>query len=68
MVKFLADEFTQQMVKLDYLDNAINNFIPIRSDEKNLPLYYLTFFSKHKTGYDFWKKVKMRNTEPELEF
>lgn len=68
LVKFLADEFTQQMVKLGYLDNAINNFIPIRSNEKNLPLYYLAFFSKHKTGYDFWKKVKMRNTEPELEF
>lgn len=68
LVKFLADEFTSQMVKIGYRREAINNFISIRSDEKNLPLYYLAFFSKHPTGYDFWNKVRKRNTEPELDF
>ena len=66
LVKFLADEFTKQMVSLGYKPEAIDNFIPIRSDEKNLPLYYLAFFSKHERGYDFWKKVKNLSTEPEL--
>lgn len=68
LVKFLADEFTNQMIKLGYLDEAIDNFISIHSDEKNLPLYYLAFFSKHPRGYDFWKKVKNISTEPELGF
>ena len=66
LVKFLADEFTGQMVKLGYLDIAINNFISIRSDENNLPLYYLAFFSKNERGYDFWKKVKKISEEPQL--
>lgn len=66
LVKFLADEFTNQMVKLNYKEEAINNFIPFHSEEKNLPLYYLAFYSRHPKGYDFWKKVKKRNEEPNL--
>lgn len=66
LAKFLADEFTGQMVKLGYLDIAIDNFISIKSDENNLLLYYLAFFSKHERGYDFWKKVKKLSEEPEL--
>lgn len=64
LVKFLADEFTNQMVKLGYREEAINNFIPFRSYKKNLPLYYLAFYSRHPKGYDFWKKVKQRNSNP----
>ena len=29
----------------------------IRLPNKNVPLYYLTFYSKHKRGLDFIKKV-----------
>ena len=66
LVKFLADEFTNKMVSLNYKQDAINNFISIRSEEKNLPLYYLAFYSRNSRGYDFWKKVKKRNEEPGL--
>lgn len=66
LVKFLADEFTDKMVSLNYKSEAINNFISIRSDEKNLPLYYLGFYSRSSRGYDFWKKVKKRNEQPGL--
>ncbi|MBS3945855.1 MAG: three-Cys-motif partner protein TcmP [Melioribacter sp.] len=66
LVKFLADEFTSQMVKIGYLNQANNNFISIKSDEKNLPLYYLAFYSKHARGYDFWNKVKQLSDQPEL--
>ena len=66
LVKFLADEFTDKMVSLNYKSEAINNFISIRSDEKNLPLYYLGFYSRSTRGYDFWKKVKKRNEHPDL--
>jgi three-Cys-motif partner protein len=64
LAKFLADEFTNQMVELGYRQEAINNFISFRSDEKNLPLYYLAFYTRHPKGYDFWKKVKNRNSDP----
>lgn len=66
LVKFLADEFNSQMVKIDYLDQSNDNFISIKSDDKNLPLYYLAFYSKHNRGYDFWKKVKLLTDQPEL--
>ena len=33
--------------------------IPIRSPEKNVPLYSIIFASKHKRGYDFFKKTCM---------
>lgn len=66
LVKFLADEFTNKMVSLNYKQDAINNFISIRSEEKNLPLYYLAFYSRNSRGYDFWRKVKKRNEEPGL--
>ncbi|MFA6597360.1 MAG: three-Cys-motif partner protein TcmP [Ignavibacteriaceae bacterium] len=68
LVTFLANEFTKKMVSLNYRKETINNYISIRSDEKNLPLYHLMFFSKHPRGYDFWEKVRKRNIEPELEF
>ena len=56
------------MVKLGYRKKALDNFIPIHSDVKNLPLYYLAFFSRNEKGYDFWNKVKNRNVDPELGF
>ncbi len=68
LVTFLANEFTNKMKSLNYSRYTINNYISIRSDEKNLPLYHLMFFSKHPTGYKFWEKVRKRNIEPELEF
>ncbi|MCF8241455.1 MAG: three-Cys-motif partner protein TcmP [Melioribacteraceae bacterium] len=63
-VRFLADEFTKRMVYLGYREEALDNFISIKSDAKNLPLYYLAFYSKHQTGYKFWKTVQQRNNEP----
>jgi len=34
----------------------------IRSNERNLPLYYLSFYSKNPRGVDFFKKVQQRIT------
>ncbi len=53
-VKFLADQYDLKMKELGYL-TAIRH--PIRLPDKNVPLYYLTFYSKHKRGLDFFKKV-----------
>lgn len=60
-VKFLADQYQNQMSKLMY--KPTKHMHPIRSNEKNLPLYYLSFFSKHSTGEDFFVKVQNRVTQ-----
>lgn len=57
-VKFLFDQYKAQMVKLQYKDSI--NAHHIRSNDKNLPLYYLTFFSKHTKGIDFFRTVEER--------
>lgn len=54
-VKFLADKYRDQMVAMGYLEP---HFHQIRSNDKNLPLYYLAFFTKHPRGKDFFKKVE----------
>jgi len=62
-VKFLADQYQEQMKKLGY-QNA-KHMHQIRSNEKNLPLYYLSFYSKHPTGEKFFKEVQKR-VKPQL--
>lgn len=63
-VKFLADQYDENMKELGYL-TAKRHLI--KHPSKNLPLYYLTFYSKHKTGLDFFEKVDDYST-PQLNF
>lgn len=63
-VRFLADQYDRNMRELGYL-TAKRHLIKIPS--KNVPLYYLTFYSKHKTGLDFFEKVDDYST-PQLNF
>jgi three-Cys-motif partner protein len=53
--RFLADFFGRQMKAERYLYKGLRDTVPVRSDEKNLPLYLLMFFSRHPLGYKFWK-------------
>jgi hypothetical protein len=62
-VKFLADQYLLKMKSLDYLPEK--NMHQIRSNEKNLPLYYLAFYSKHPRGIDFYKRIEKYST-PQL--
>lgn len=57
-VKFLAEQYQEQMIKLNYQEEKYMH--QIRSNEKNLPLYYLSFYSKDPRGVDFFKKVQKR--------
>ncbi|MBI1770011.1 MAG: three-Cys-motif partner protein TcmP [Bacteroidetes bacterium] len=59
-VKFLADQYQEQMEKLGF--QKAKHMHQIRSNEKNLPLYYLSFYSKNPRGVDFFKKVQQRVT------
>jgi three-Cys-motif partner protein len=61
---FLAREFALSMESLGYLKQDLHQMKEVRSDEKNLPLYYIALFSKHERGYDFWEKVK-KSSDPQ---
>jgi len=66
-VKFLADQYINKMRSIGYIPEE--NMHQIRSNEKNLPLYYLAFFSKHPRGIDYYKKVeKFSNPQLKLGF
>jgi three-Cys-motif partner protein len=60
---FLAREFASRMVGLGYLPAGLDRMKEVRSDEKNLPLYHLAFFSKHPLGYQFWDEVLKYGTD-----
>jgi three-Cys-motif partner protein len=55
--KFLAQQFAQRMQTLGYLPQPLYNMKMVRSDEKNLRLYYLALFSRHELAYKFWQDV-----------
>jgi len=59
-VKFLGDQYQGKMVGLGY--QSAKHMHQIRSNEKNLPLYYLAFYSKHKRGEEFFEEVRKRIT------
>lgn len=55
---FVVEEFGRSMQKRKYIDPGLKEAILIRSDEKNLPLYRLALYSKHKLGAKFWREAK----------
>ena len=54
---FLVQEYANQMRSIGYKRVSLGKMKEVRSDEKNLPLYHLAFFSKHDLGYKFWDQV-----------
>lgn len=61
--KFLAEEFAVRMETLGYLPTPIHKMKRVRSDEKNLPLYYIAMFSRHPLAHDFWDDVLKYGTD-----
>jgi three-Cys-motif partner protein len=66
--RFLAREFEKRMLSLDYLKSKKGNTKEFRSNERNLPLYHLAFFSRHQRGYDFWEEGMRYTSEPPFDF
>jgi hypothetical protein len=62
-VPFLATEFSASMKSLGYLEQPLERMKMVRSNEKNLPLYYLALFSRHETAYRFWGQVLKYSTD-----
>lgn len=61
--QFLALEFSKSMESLNYLPTPLNRMKLVRSDAKNLPLYYLALFSRHDTAHRFWDEVLRYGTD-----
>jgi three-Cys-motif partner protein len=61
--EFLAAEFATSMASLGYLNVETHQMKLVRSDENNLPLYYLALFSRHSTAYQFWDEVLKYGTD-----
>lgn len=67
--RFLAKEYVGRMISLGYHEDSMRLMIENRSDERNLSLYHLAFFSRHERGYEFWREVrKYASKQPELPF
>jgi three-Cys-motif partner protein len=64
--RFLAHQFARQMIDLGYRKESLGVMFEMRSEERNLPLYHLGFFSRHPKGYEFWREVRKYAMEPGL--
>lgn len=60
---FLAVEYAAAMGRIGYLPTTPAEMYPVRSDLKNLPLYYLAYFSKDPLGKKFWKEVLKHSSD-----
>lgn len=66
---FLATKYAAQMATLGYTGTSLEQMKEMRSNDKNLPLYYLAFFSRHPLGLTFWSQARKYGTDqPELPF
>jgi three-Cys-motif partner protein len=54
--RFLAEQYSGRMENLEYLPMPWHKMKQVRS-EKNLPLYRLALFSRHRLAYDLWDQV-----------
>lgn len=56
-IHFLADEYARSMNRLGFLKPERPQMYLVRSDRKNLPLYYLAMFSEKPFAYSLWDDV-----------
>ncbi|MGA2695026.1 MAG: hypothetical protein ABSE92_03140, partial [Terriglobales bacterium] len=61
--KFVAHEFSASMQSLGYLETPIHKMKMVRSDEKNLPLYYIALYSRHNLAHEFWDNALEYGTD-----
>ncbi len=55
-IKYLSDKYDSSMKQLGYVEPVDKHLVKI--EDKNIPLYYLAFYSKDSRGNDFFKKVE----------
>lgn len=63
--RFLAELYAERMQSLGYLPVGFELMKQVRSDVRNLPLYHLAFFSRHKLAFKYWREV-LKYSTPQL--
>jgi three-Cys-motif partner protein len=61
--QFLATEFSASMQSLGYLETPLHRMKRVRSDDRNLPLYYIALFSRKELAFKFWDEVLKYGTD-----
>lgn len=61
--EFLVREYTEKMKALSFIPPQSYDMKRVRSDDRNLPLYYLALFSRNERAYEFWNQVLKYGTE-----
>ncbi len=51
------------MESLGYLNKPLDRMKLVKSDDKQLQLYYLALFSRNETAYKFWDDVLKYSTD-----
>ena len=62
---FIVEEFAASMGGLGYITGGIGDRVLVRSDDRNLPLYHLAFFSRNRLGMKFWSEAR-KYSDPQM--
>jgi spore photoproduct lyase len=65
--KSLITHYRKKLGTLSYKVKSGDEIL-IRSSQKNLPLYYLLFASKHPLGHTFWRKISSISPTGQMKF
>lgn len=61
---FVLECYQEQMANLGFKYEPLGQVVEVHSDQKNLPLYHLAFFTRHPRGQDFWEKAR-KSSDPQ---
>jgi len=53
----IIEYYRNKLTSLGYIETKLGDEIPIRSVQRNLPLYCLLFACKNPLGYKFWRDI-----------
>lgn len=57
VIRFLMTKFDQAMVRIGYRPAPAELAFPVKVHGKNVLIYQLVFYSKHRLGQEFWQKT-----------
>lgn len=63
--KFLVSKFSKQMERLNFLIPNSEDIPVMKIKNKNVMLYHLIFYSRHRLGLKFWQRT-VHNTSSQL--
>ena len=65
IVRFVLRKFDEAMTRLGYQSTRDDLVHPVKVTAKNVFLYSLVAYSKHKLGQSFWRETLAR-TDPQI--